>query len=186
MSSSALTIPRFITIWILIAGLVVTWDAGYVLNRPHSMAGGYLFWLFQPYAKYITLDLLYGNTQNSFVVAQSWLNVLEILLGFFSLAMYHYSKSSTKKNLACLLLLITCVATFAKTVLYFCHDIVDMGIHPDQHPKDISWFDYIMLFIVPNIIWIVVPFSCIAHLTKQILAVCERVQPKAAKANKTH
>jgi len=183
MSGSALTIPRFVTIWIIIAGVVVAWDCGYLLNRPHSMAGGHLFWLFQPYSKYITIDLLYGNMKNSFVVTQAWVNVLEIISGFLSLIMYHGSKSSTTKNLACLILLITCVATFCKTFLYFCHDFVDMGIHPDQHPADVSWFDYIMLFIVPNIIWIVMPFKCIVHLTKQILAVCEKVQPKA---NKTH
>ncbi len=185
MSGSALTLPRFITIWIIIAGVVVSWDAGYLLTRPHSMAGGPLFWLFQPYAKYITLDLLYGNLKNSFVVAQAWLNILEIICGFLALAMYHGSKSSTTKNLACVILLITCVATFCKTVLYFVHDFVDTGIHPDQHPTDISWFDYIMLFIVPNIIWIVVPLSCIVNLTKQIVAVCDKAQPKQPKQQKT-
>jgi len=93
-TGSSLIIPKFVTIWIIIASILVTWDAAFVLSRPHSMAGGHLFWLFQPYAKYISVDLLYGNMQNSFVVAQAWLNIFEILGGVLSLIIYHGSKSA--------------------------------------------------------------------------------------------
>lgn len=176
-TGSSLIIPKFVTIWIIIASILVTWDAAFVLSRPHSMAGGHLFWLFQPYAKYISVDLLYGNMKNSFVVAQAWLNIFEILGGVLSLIIYHGSKSANKQNFACLLLLVTCVATFWKTVLYFSHDFLDVAIHPDQHPKDITWFDYIFFFALPGYMWIIMPFFGIVNFMKQILAACGNVRP---------
>ena len=33
-------------------------------------------------ALYITVDKLYGNMEDGFVVAQSWMNLVEIFLGF--------------------------------------------------------------------------------------------------------
>lgn len=53
--------PRWATAWAVIGSLVCLWDATYVLTRPRSMAKGDLFHIFTPYAKYITVDPLYGN-----------------------------------------------------------------------------------------------------------------------------
>ncbi len=63
-------------VWLVASSLIVIYDASYVLQRPASMEGGKLFPYFSPYALYIQYDTLYGDLKDSFVVIQSWLNLI--------------------------------------------------------------------------------------------------------------
>jgi hypothetical protein len=69
-------ISKAITIWLVVSSLVVIYDATYVLLRPATMLGGELFRFFSAYDLYIKFDTLYGNLTDSFVVIQSWLNLV--------------------------------------------------------------------------------------------------------------
>lgn len=69
-------------LWLLVSLPLVTWDAGYVLLRPHSMPGGALHWpVWAPYKLYGEMDYIYGwkafNENNGFTAAQTLLNVVE-------------------------------------------------------------------------------------------------------------
>lgn len=99
--SKHLVLPRWITIWMIVTSVCCLWDCGFVLNRPRSMRGGDLFHPFAPYTKYIAVDPLYANMENTFVLAQSWLNLIEVAFGLVSLSMYYFAG---RHNLACLLL----------------------------------------------------------------------------------
>lgn len=70
------SIPKWITVWLFVSSFVVLYDASYVLLRPATMRGGPLFHIYSPYDLYIKFDTLYGNLTDSFVVIQSWLNLV--------------------------------------------------------------------------------------------------------------
>ncbi len=178
MESSTIIIPRFATIWIAVGSVICIWDACYILSRPASMFKGSLFWLFQPYAKYITLDPLYGNLNNSFVIAQSYVNCIEVIFGLLSIILFHYCRTIGMKNFSSLLLLLVSVATLAKTILYFINDIVDIPLHPDQHPDNIPLFDYFFLFLLPNITWVLLPSAIIYNISNQILTALNKTKSK--------
>jgi hypothetical protein len=162
-----LFMPWWATIWTIIGSLVCIWDATYILYRPRTMANGDLFHLYFPYAKYITLDPLYGNLRNAFVLAQSWLNLVEITLTLLSVTLYH---AMGRRNLGCLLLLIVSVMTWAKTMLYFVHDHFQRELYPqDSSSIKIATYESICLFIIPSLIWIVCPFACMWTIARQIL-----------------
>ena len=164
--SNQLAMPRWATTWAIVGSLVCLWDATYVLLRPRTMAKGDLFDFYLPYAKYITVDPLYGNLQNAFVLAQSWVNLLEITMALTSVVLYHLLG---RRNLACLLLLIASVMTWSKTVLYFIHDYFHRPLHPQDPSIDIAMVEHIFLFVIPSLIWIVFPLACIWTVARQIV-----------------
>jgi hypothetical protein len=160
--------PRWATAWAIIGSLVCIWDATYILTRPRSMVKGDLFHMFFPYEKYITLDPLYGNLKNAFVIAQSLMNYVEVALTLFSVILYYIGK---RRNLGCLLLLIVSVMTWSKTVLYFIHDYFERPLHPQELPIKIATWEYVFLFIIPSLVWVVFPFACMWNIGGQILNV---------------
>ncbi len=60
--------PLWLKAWLFISSLVVTWDYSFVLNRPESMKGGSLNQFFKPYELYVTIDTMYGDLNDRFVV----------------------------------------------------------------------------------------------------------------------
>jgi hypothetical protein len=160
--------PRWVTGWAVIGSLICIWDATYVLTRPRSMAKGDLFHIFYPYAKYITVDPLYGNLQNAFVIAQSWMNYVEVTLTLFSVILYHFLG---RRNSGCLLLLIASVMTWSKTVVYFIHDYFERPLHPQDLPIKIETWEYLCLFIIPSSVWIILPCACMWSIGRQIIKI---------------
>ncbi|CAF3320631.1 unnamed protein product [Rotaria socialis] len=158
--------PAWATLWTVIGSLVCIWDATYIITRPRSMANGDLFHIFSPYAKYITLDPLYGNLQNAFVIAQSCMNYVELTLALLSIILYHIVG---QRNLGCLLLLVASAMTWSKTILYFVHDHFERSLHPERSPVQIEAWEYICLFIMPSLVWVVFPFACMWSIGRQIL-----------------
>eukprot|EP00955_Chlamydomonas_euryale_P114833 366307-Chlamydomonas_euryale.AAC.1 len=63
-SSSGSIAPGWLTPWLVISGVLVVWDAGYVLMRPRSMPGGDLFWLWRPYPLYASVSQLRTHTRD--------------------------------------------------------------------------------------------------------------------------
>ncbi len=167
--------PRWVTAWAVIGSLVCLWDATYVLTRPRSMAKGDLFQIFMPYAKYITVDPLYGNLKNAFVVAQSCMNYVEVSLTLFSVILYHIFR---RRNLGCLVLLIASVMTWSKTVLYFIHDFFERPLHPQELPIKIETWEYLFLFIIPSSFWIILPFVCMWNIGRQIIRILNLTNEK--------
>lgn len=175
VSEKSIKLPVWVTCWALIGSTVCIWDATYVLTRPRSMKNGDLFDYFRPYAKYITLDPLYGDLKNGFVVAQSWINLVEIALTFLSLFIYYVIG---RKNFAALLLLVASVMTWSKTVLYFVHDHFARPSYPKNESLNIAVWEYIFLFIIPSLVWIVFPFASMWTIGRQIL---ENLEAKTKK-----
>lgn len=81
-------VPTPLTLaWMAVSLPLVIWDTGYVLGRPHTMEGGFLYWpLYVPYKLYGTVDYVYGwkafNARDGFTAAQGSLNLLETVMYF--------------------------------------------------------------------------------------------------------
>jgi hypothetical protein len=74
--------PRLGLLWFTVASLIVSWDSAFVLLRPKTLPGGDWHHFFKPYALYIQIDTRYGDMTDTFGYAQSWANVVEIVLNF--------------------------------------------------------------------------------------------------------
>jgi hypothetical protein len=114
-------IPKGIRIWLIVSAIIVIYDASYVLLRPLSMRGGKLFSIFFPYELYTQYDTLYANLTDSFVVIQSWLNIVEAALLF--IAVYLSNSTCIIKNLSgAILSIVTSAFVYWKTVIFLIYD----------------------------------------------------------------
>ncbi|KDE05839.1 hypothetical protein MVLG_03783 [Microbotryum lychnidis-dioicae p1A1 Lamole] len=73
--------PFWVKAWFIISTILVFWDAGYCLLRPHTFEGGKYHTLWTPYVLYASVDYLYGHAVfkagEGFTSAQAILNVVE-------------------------------------------------------------------------------------------------------------
>jgi hypothetical protein len=156
-------VPKGIYLWLVLSALIVIYDAAYVLLRPDSMSGGSLFHIFSAYDLYIKFDTLYGNLTDSFVVIQSWLNLLEAAL-ILAAAIISISVCPIKKLIGALVILVTSAFVFWKTVIYICysHDFTTEAV------KNLTT-DALLYFVIPSSFWIIFPFLTIVIVSKNII-----------------
>eukprot|EP01123_Difflugia_compressa_P007801 TRINITY_DN2173_c0_g1_i1.p1 TRINITY_DN2173_c0_g1~~TRINITY_DN2173_c0_g1_i1.p1 ORF type:complete len:170 (-),score=16.99 TRINITY_DN2173_c0_g1_i1:156-665(-) len=148
-------LPVWILLWLFISSLVVFWDVSFVLLRPRSMKGGDLFWLYTPYELYIEVDRAYGDLKNTFVISQSYLNILENILNFIAI-FTHFLHSPSSPLFA----LTGLSMTLGKTILYTLMDVV-CGF---CHTKENSINNLILFYIIPNGMWLLMPFLSIVSI----------------------
>ncbi|XP_071951320.1 uncharacterized protein [Antedon mediterranea] len=159
-------LPGWIAAWLLITAVIQTWDASYILLRPHSAAGGKLNAFWRPYNLYQEIDLRYKEDE-SFGIAQSCLNVVEVLLCVFVLYLNRVGSKFTY-----VLALFVNTMTWWKTVLYmlmytdFCNGNDMIGT---SDPLLL-----IFCFFIPNGFWILVPGMSIISLGKRLASKVDR------------
>lgn len=163
MSPSVQFIPRLLKFWFILSAFVVFFDASFVIQRPETLKGGSLYKFYHPYELYITFDTLYGDLKDSFVVIQSWLNIIE---GFFLIGAVLLSlsnKVSTKLWAAIIgVLASTCV--FWKTVIFVWYD-------HDWSTQDAKNFTpmSILCYWLPNSLWLIFPLVAMILIPKRIV-----------------
>lgn len=151
-------------LWLLVSLPLVTWDAAYVLLRPHSMPGGFLHSpLWVPYALYGEVDHVYGfkawNAGDGFNGAQSSLNVMETLLYLAYVLIWYRNKDARgtvrgpKAARAVVLAYTAAVMTVSKTVLYWLNEYYS-GFDNIGHNSALR---LVFLWIIPNGAWLIVP-----------------------------
>ncbi|KAJ5084571.1 hypothetical protein NUU61_009150 [Penicillium alfredii] len=194
-----------LTIWLVFSVPLVVWDAGYVLLRPHSMPGGRLHSpIWAPYALYGTVDYIYGwpafNARNGFTAAQTVLNVVETLgyiyylwivyrhgatispgrgsqklgKGFLWLLTGDKVVSGRTGAIALLVAYTASVMTLSKTLLYWLNEFFS-GFENIGHNDAVS---LILLWIIPNGLWIIFPGYNIYVLGADILSSLESASPR--------
>ncbi|KAK6842234.1 hypothetical protein PG990_005780 [Apiospora arundinis] len=153
--------------WFAVSLPLVIWDSIYVLGRPHTMEGGWLFWpLYVPYKLYGEVDHVYGwksyNARNGFTSAQGSLNVVEtaMYLGYLWLwltrarEVYVAGRGNVKvlsgrpAAVAVLLAFTAAIMTLSKTVLYWLNEYYS-GFDNIGHN---SIQDLIPLWIIPKLV----------------------------------
>lgn len=155
-------LPRWIVLWLAIAAVVVTWDALFVLNRPASMPGGALHFLWLPYARYIMVDHRYGDLHDPFVTAQSFINLVEVALGLLALRLHQQRRAG-----AVVLAYSVSLMTLAKTALYFLMDAV-AGFAQTRHNSLAMLIPY---YLMTNGVWLVFPALVVASLGRRLRVV---------------
>eukprot|EP01102_Stenamoeba_stenopodia_P010097 TRINITY_DN3002_c0_g1_i1.p1 TRINITY_DN3002_c0_g1~~TRINITY_DN3002_c0_g1_i1.p1 ORF type:complete len:204 (+),score=42.64 TRINITY_DN3002_c0_g1_i1:70-612(+) len=144
--SAGWDLPSWAYWWFYISFPIVIWDASYVLTRPHSMHGGSLNAIFSPYELYITADRRYADITDGFVIGQSWLNLIEVLLGVFACL-----RRGTPSALV--LGYSSALMSLAKTILYFMCEF--LGGFKYTGGTDLQTF--ITLFFIPSFFWVLFP-----------------------------
>ncbi|KAF3769543.1 hypothetical protein M406DRAFT_354047 [Cryphonectria parasitica EP155] len=182
--------PSNITLaWLAISLPLVTWDTGYVLGRPATMPGGWAHSpVWKPYDLYGNVDHMYGfkqwNLGNGFTAAQAWLNVVESLMYLAYIALWYRAGGAVggvnasagavqarrrvagrAGALAVVVGLAASVMTVSKTVLYWLNEYFS-GFDNIGHNK--PW-DLILLWIIPNGLWLVVPSYMIYQIGSEII-----------------
>ncbi|KAJ6102194.1 hypothetical protein N7486_004621 [Penicillium sp. IBT 16267x] len=195
-----------VTVWLVVSVPLIVWDAAYVLLRPHSMPGGRLHSpLWTPYALYGQIDYMYGwpafNARNGFTAAQTALNVIETLgYLYYLFIIYHYGATvvgsgrgaSTQKKgfvwlltgekvvagrtgaIALMVAYTASVMTLSKTILYWLNEFFS-GFDNIGHNDA---FTLIVLWMLPNGLWIVFPSYSIYSLGGEILTSLEQASPR--------
>ena len=108
-------------------------------------------------ALYITVDKLYGNMEDGFVVAQSWMNLVEVLLGFYAVAV-------RTSNAGVVIAFATSVMTFWKTVAYMSTDAL-AGFPSTSHN---DWTTFATLYFLPSFVWLLLPGIAMVGLGQKL------------------
>lgn len=153
---SAKRFPKWIAAWLLISSMICVWDALFVFNRPASFKN--VIWA--PYRDYVVVDKLYGDTTDDFVFCQSVMNLVEVFLNICALNLV----SNKRERYASVFALVASAMTCAKTVLYFLMEISSDFSHTGHNTRT----TFYSLFVLPNGIWILVPFLCCIVLGRSL------------------
>jgi hypothetical protein len=71
-------IPWAAYLWLIYSSAAVIYDTLYIQLRPLTFRYNIYEWKFEPYQVYAFFDTLKLNTEDQFVVIQSWLNAVEV------------------------------------------------------------------------------------------------------------
>ncbi|SCZ91846.1 BZ3500_MvSof-1268-A1-R1_Chr5-3g08173 [Microbotryum saponariae] len=168
--------PFWVKAWFIISTILVFWDAGYCLLRPHTFAGGKYHTLWTPYVLYASVDYVYGHAVfkagEGFTSAQAILNVVE---NFMNITYLLLLRAGSANAILVGFFAVTC--TF--WVLYWLMD-QQCGWCQTGHNSLYKW---IMLYGIPNSFWLVVPFSIIILFGSEISSNLRTLQKAKAKTN---
>ena len=117
------------------------------------MEGGEWSWLWAPYPNYYRVDLAYGDLTNHWIRAQTLGNIVESTLNFVAVFCY-LSPSSVHNRIAPILGMNAAMMTFWKTVLYWTVEYCSNY----ENTAHNNLYDAVLIFIIPNIFWIIIPF----------------------------
>ena len=126
-----------------------------MLARPDSV-------LWAPYADYVKVDLGYANP-TGFVTAQAIMSLIEIAVLLVGLAL-------RRRPAGVLLVCVVSVLTAAKTLLIFLVEVVTHGHGVGHNPTG----KLVLMYVLPNSVWIVVPLVVAIVTGRSLLAAWER------------
>lgn len=146
------TLPLLATVWFVVLAPIVVIDGIFVLTRATSPGGAhplgdtvpFSYWAI--YAKY---DRRYAPNDDAFVVAQSWLNIVEVVMGLLT-ALLGLCKVN---NLAIKLAIVVNMMTLYKTVMYYLIDIAENGKYTHHN----TFQEQLLMVILPSSFWIIIP-----------------------------
>ncbi|PVD34237.1 hypothetical protein C0Q70_05505 [Pomacea canaliculata] len=154
---SVYRLPCWILGWFYTSVTLCIWDATFIMCRPHSLPGGSLSFIWKPYKYYITVDQRYADVNDPFVFGISLFNCLEVILNIVTIIL-HYRSSRHTIPLA----FTVSVMTFWKT-LFYLYAFSDCGGGAPYRVGNSALQEF-FIFVVPNGIWILVPFAVMMAL----------------------
>ena len=161
-----LRMPRWVVVWLVVTACIQTYDALYELLGPLSHAGGRLAGLWPGHVFYSKFDHRYAGF-DAFGSAQSWANLLEVVVIVCALVL-------RRRFAGLVLALLVSTATFWKTVLYFLVEISSGLEMTRQSLEQGNLGGFLMVAVLPNLVWIVVPLVVVIALGRQVVRVGSR------------
>lgn len=161
-----LRMPRWVVVWLVVTACIQTYDALYELLGPLSHAGGRLAGLWPGHVFYSRFDHRYAGF-DAFGSAQSWANLLEVVVVVLALVLH-------RRFSGVVLGLVVSTATFWKTVLYFLVEISSGLEMTRQSLEQGDLGGFLMVAVLPNLVWIVVPLAVVIALGRQVVRVGRR------------
>ena len=183
-------LPTWITTWIFLTTIIVIWDALWVLfaryhiDSPSSPYHTLAKAVWQPYELYISVDRRYADKGDGFVVAQSWVNLAELLLAMYAAFLNHRRCQEAK-----LWAFLSSFATFLKTFIYFGCEIWSTVSPSDgpAHAFHYTWhndeFSFWILFVLPSSFWLVIPALISVVLGSHIAEALHGDSPRCSAAD---
>ena len=152
--------------WFLISFVTVCIDAAFVIGRPGTLTTDQLpFTMWQLYA---THDKRYGDLTDAFVIAQSYVNFIEVGLQLLAVLLHFTGARSAALSIAMCVSMATCL----KTVLYGLMEEFD----GHRFTKHNSTMDLWTMVIIPSSFWVTIPLYVVANCMGKLQA-----KPIAAK-----
>ncbi|MGV9825584.1 hypothetical protein [Gordonia sp. NPDC003429] len=163
VESRDLRLPRWVVVWFAVTAAIQTYDACYELLGSISHRGGSMAWLWPGHVFYSSFDHRYAGF-DAFGSAQSWANLLEVIALVWVL-------SHARRWSAVIVGLLVSVATFWKTVIYFLVEAAS-GLEMTRQSLDRGDLGgFLMVAVLPNLVWIVVPGAVVITLGRQVYRV---------------
>jgi len=172
-TQSPIKLPSWSRYWLSIGSLLTLIDAAFIFTRPASLKGGSLHHFFFPYEWYIRYDPVYGDMDDAFSKAQSYMNIVEVALLFVGLIIYHSHRSSST---GAYIIMMASTATLFKTFLYLLYDFSDSNSASHYHLTQPSTWDlgYIGVFFIPTSFWVTCPIGLMYDLGKQFIRAADQ------------
>ncbi|KAK9378651.1 uncharacterized protein V2V93DRAFT_375464 [Kockiozyma suomiensis] len=173
-----------VAIWFALSNIIVSWDASYILARPHSFPGGKLHFIWKPYALYGTIDYVYGwpayNEKDGFPAAQSFLTLVEAI--FMSVYIYtsYFTKSPSTRLTGAFIGLIAATSCFSKTVLYMLCEYFSGYKYVGHNPLP----TLVMLYLIPSAPWIFMNFYSMLAIAGQLKSALMSIPSETDKKTK--
>ncbi|KAK7464012.1 hypothetical protein BaRGS_00037976 [Batillaria attramentaria] len=159
---SAFRLPGWVLGWFYATAAICTYDASFIVLRPHSLPGGKLAPIWKPYTLYFDVDQRYKDVADPFVYGISLFNYLEIILNIITIVL-HYRSSRHTIPLA----FTVTVMTFWKTLFYF-YGFTETGGGAPYRIGNTAMQEF-FLVVIPNGFWVVVPFAVMVALWSRMV-----------------
>ena len=130
--------------WFVASAATVCIDLSFVLGRPWTLTAKGIPW--EWWQLYATHDRRYGDLNDGWVVVQSYLNVVEVVMQLAAVVLSFAGVRTIANKVA----VTVAVMTFYKTVIYFLIEVFeDYRFTKHNSPKDL-W----LMVIIPSGVWL--------------------------------
>lgn len=150
-------LPGWVLAWFYATAAICTWDASFIMLRPHTLPGGSLHTFWKPYSLYIGVDQRYLDINDPFVFGISLFNYAEVVMNIATIIL-HYRNSHHTIPLA----FTVSIMTFWKTLFYF-YAFTYLGGGGPYRVGNTLWTEF-FLVVIPNGIWVILPFAVMVAL----------------------
>ncbi|VDP60136.1 unnamed protein product, partial [Heligmosomoides polygyrus] len=146
--STSRVLPLWIEIWLGISAVICFLDVMFTMLRPHTTevcnAPGNL---------YASVDVRYADERDIVTCATGRVMLIEIVMNLIAIYM------SRKRSRHALLTAFTTTAfVFWKTLWFLTLYILPPPGNRSYFTENSSYLDILLIFLIPNGIWVVVPF----------------------------
>ncbi|CAD6198404.1 unnamed protein product [Caenorhabditis auriculariae] len=153
--------PFWMKAWLFASAVICAVDVTFTMLRPYTNDPNNVlsYTVFYGWNLYASVDIRYADTNDLVTCSTGRVMLGEIILNF--IALYLAKKRSRH---AVLTAFVSSVMVFWKTVWYFSLYIQPPPGNPSKFAEDKSLLSVFLIFFLPNVFWVILPFACIVAL----------------------